>query len=69
VVADPPYDLPNEELAAILHGLHTHDLLNPHADLIVERSRRTADLHWPAPLVGERVKRYGDTVLLFGRAP
>lgn len=69
VVADPPYDLPNEDLAAILAGLVTHGLLNPHADLIVERARRTADLSWPEPLVGERTKRYGDTVLLFGRAP
>jgi len=69
VVADPPYDLPNVELAAILHSLHTHNLLNPQADLVVERSRRTADLSWPEPLAGERTKRYGDTVLLFGRAP
>ncbi|MEO5833498.1 MAG: 16S rRNA (guanine(966)-N(2))-methyltransferase RsmD [Nakamurella sp.] len=69
VVADPPYDLPNADIAVMLHGLYAHDLLNPHADLIIERARRTADLQWPEPLVGERTKRYGDTVLLFGRAP
>ncbi len=69
VVADPPYDLPNEDLTSMLRGLVTHGLLNPHADLVVERARRTADLAWPEPLVGERTKRYGDTVLLFGRAP
>lgn len=69
VVADPPYDLPNEDLAAMLLGLHARGLLGPQADLIVERARRTADLEWPEPLVGERTKRYGDTVLLFGRAP
>jgi 16S rRNA (guanine966-N2)-methyltransferase len=69
VVADPPYDLPNDQLVAILRGLHEHQLLTPHADLIIERSRRTSDLAWPEPLVGERTKRYGDTVLLFGRAP
>lgn len=69
VVADPPYDLANDELVAMLTGLCVHGLLNPHADLIIERARRTADLEWPEPLVGERTKRYGDTVLLFGRAP
>lgn len=69
VVADPPYDLAGDELTAILAALHRHDLLNPQADLIIERSRRTADLQWPPPLVAERTKRYGDTVLLFGRAP
>ena len=69
VVADPPYDLAGDELTAILAALHRHDLLNPQADLIIERSRRTADLQWPPPLVAERTKRYGDTVLLFGQGP
>ncbi len=69
VVADPPYDLPNEDLTAMLRGLVERGLLSPHADLVIERARRTADLEWPEPLVGERTKRYGDTVLLFGRAP
>jgi 16S rRNA (guanine966-N2)-methyltransferase len=69
VVADPPYDLANEELVTMLSGLHARGLLSPQADLIIERARRTADLEWPAPLLGERTNRYGDTVLLFGRAP
>ncbi len=69
VVADPPYDLANAEITRMLGDLHARGLLNPYADLIIERARRTADLEWPEPLVGERTKRYGDTVLLFGRAP
>ncbi len=69
VVADPPYDLPNSELAAILANLSRAGVLAGAADVIVERSRRTADLEWPEPLVEVKARRYGDTVLLFGRAP
>ena len=69
VVADPPYDLANDELATVLAGLVAHARLAPGADIVLERSRRTADLAWPEPLVARRTKRYGDTVLLFGRAP
>ncbi len=69
VVTDPPYDLAADLLTNLLRDLHTHQLLNPHADLVLERSRRSADFNWPAPLVPIRSKRYGDTVLLFGQAP
>jgi 16S rRNA (guanine966-N2)-methyltransferase len=69
VVADPPYDLPTSELAEIVAALASNGHLNPGCDLIVERSRRSGEMDWPAPLVGVRTKRYGDTVLCYGRAP
>ncbi len=69
VVADPPYDLANDALTALLQDLVAFDRLRPGADLVIERSRRTADLDWPPPLIADRIKRYGDTVLLYGRAP
>ena len=69
VVADPPYDLPNDDLTAILAGLVAHDRLAPGADVVLERSRRTADLAWPVPLAAAKSKRYGDTVLLFAQLP
>jgi len=69
VVADPPYDLADDELTAVLAGLVAHHRLAPGADVVLERSRRSADLAWPEPLTGGRSKRYGDTVLLFASAP
>jgi len=69
VVADPPYSLPTEDLAAVLSTLHERGLLNPGADLIVERPRRTGEMIWPEPLTAVRAKRYGDTLLCYGRAP
>ena len=70
VLADPPYDLAAEALVDVLLGLPwPPGLLAAHADLIVERSRGPASRQWPEPLVGVRVKKYGDTLLCYGRAP
>jgi 16S rRNA (guanine966-N2)-methyltransferase len=68
-VADPPYDLPTSELGTIFAALAANGHLNPDADLIVERSRRSGEMQWPDPLVGVRTKNYGDTRLCYGRAP
>lgn len=67
VVADPPYDLPTADLNAVLAGLT--GLLTGGADVIVERSARSGEPHWPAPLQAVRTSRYGDTLLCYGRAP
>lgn len=69
VLADPPYDLSGEALLAVFLGLHSAGLLAPHADLVVERSRRAGEPAWPEPLAGVRIKKYGDTLLCYGRAP
>ena len=69
VLADPPYELAGEALLAVFLGLHSAGLLAPHADLVVERSRRAGEPDWPEPLTGVRVKKYGDTLLCYGRAP
>lgn len=69
VVADPPYDLPTAELAEVFAALATGGHLNSGADLIVERNKRSGEMQWPDPLLGVRTKRYGDTMLCYGRAP
>jgi 16S rRNA (guanine966-N2)-methyltransferase len=69
VVADPPYDLTTEALADVLTGLFRAGLLAAHADLVVERGRKSGPPDWPVPLAGVRAKKYGDTLLCYGRAP
>jgi 16S rRNA (guanine966-N2)-methyltransferase len=69
VVADPPYDVPTADLTDVFAALHAAGQLNPGADLIVERSRRSGEMVWPEPLVAVRTKKYGDTRLCYGRAP
>lgn len=67
VVADPPYELPDVELQAVLMALLP--LLAPDAEIVVERSSRSGELFWPTPIAAGRAKRYGDTMLCYGRAP
>ncbi len=69
IVADPPYDLTIEALADVLTGLHLAGLLAPHADVVIERGRKSGPPAWPEPLAGVRAKKYGDTLLCYGRAP
>ncbi len=69
VVADPPYDVGSEDLMRMFTGLRAAGALAAHADLIVERGRKAGEPSWPAPLEGVRSRRYGDTLLCYGRAP
>lgn len=45
VLVDPPYELSEEELAAVLTALVGH--LAPHAVVVVERSSRSPEPQWP----------------------
>ena len=69
VVADPPYDLGTDLVLGMFMALHRSGLLAAHADLVVERGVKSGDQVWPAPLEGVRSRRYGDTLLCYGRAP
>ncbi|MCW2833453.1 MAG: putative methyltransferase [Nocardioides sp.] len=68
VFADPPYPLADEEVATALAALVHGDWLVPGALVVVERSARSPDLTWPEGLVGDRAKKYGETMLWYGHA-
>lgn len=61
VFLDPPYDLGNTEL------VHALDVLVPRletdATVVLERSSRMPEPAWPAGLILDRRKDYGDTAL------
>ena len=62
---DPPYDLPDEELAGDLALLAP--LLAPGALVIVERSSRSAAPDWESVgMAAYRERGYGDTTLWWG---
>lgn len=78
VFSDPPYPLSDDGLAEDLELLVPW--LAPDALVVVERSRRSAEPRWPTggpginatrgrSIMGERSKRYGETVLWYGHAP
>lgn len=69
VVADPPYQRSREELGDVLDALQAAGRLRPAADLVLEVSARSGEFDWPEPLHSVRARRYGDTLVCYGRAP
>jgi 16S rRNA (guanine(966)-N(2))-methyltransferase RsmD len=67
VFADPPYALPEPSLEAVLQSLIEHEWLANSALVIVERSKRSPEPSWVDGITGERARRYGETVLWYGR--
>jgi 16S rRNA (guanine(966)-N(2))-methyltransferase RsmD len=67
VVADPPYDVGETEITALLTGLVGYGWLADDALVIVERSSRSPEPGWPEGLASERCRRYGETTLWYGR--
>jgi 16S rRNA (guanine966-N2)-methyltransferase len=68
VFADPPYELPDDQLGDILTALVTGDWLVPDAMVVVERSARGNELAWPPGIVLVTHRRYGEGQLWYGRA-
>ncbi|GEL97725.1 16S rRNA (guanine(966)-N(2))-methyltransferase RsmD [Cellulomonas terrae] len=63
VLVDPPYDLPEVDLATVLSSVSA--ALSPHAVVVVERASRTPEPTWPTALVRFDRRAYGDTVMWF----
>ena len=66
VFADPPYDLADASLAAVLVGLWSH--LADEAVVAVERATRGGEWRWPEGYAALRSRRYGEATLWYGRA-
>lgn len=67
VFADPPYELDERRLAAVLAALMEHDWLAPAAVVVVERSARSPEPRWPHGIDLVTHRRYGEGVLWYGR--
>jgi 16S rRNA (guanine966-N2)-methyltransferase len=63
VLVDPPYELPDAEVAGWLAAAAEHGWLAEAATVVVERSARGGAFGWPPPLRAVRERRYGETVL------
>jgi 16S rRNA (guanine966-N2)-methyltransferase len=68
VFLDPPYSLASDDVLDALAALRDHHWLTSGALVAVERSSRDAPLAWPDGFVPERLRRYGETTLWYGRA-
>jgi 16S rRNA (guanine966-N2)-methyltransferase len=58
---DPPYDLAEDRLGAVLALLVLHRWLAPEALVVVERSARSPQPRWPSGLSAAGERRYGET--------
>jgi len=67
VFADPPYDATEQEIAAVLQALGDHAWLGTGGTVVVERSSRTPEPAWVQGITPERSRRYGETILWYGR--
>jgi 16S rRNA (guanine966-N2)-methyltransferase len=68
VFADPPYAVPDAEIEQVLSLLAGRGWLAPAALVVLERDARSGEPPWPAGYVQDRSRRYGETVLWYGRA-
>lgn len=68
VFADPPYALADGEVTAMLAALVGGGWLAPEAVVVIERSSRSPEPTWVDGLTAERGRRYGETMLWYGRA-
>ncbi|WP_028932495.1 16S rRNA (guanine(966)-N(2))-methyltransferase RsmD [Pseudonocardia spinosispora] len=66
LLADPPYSVPDDEVAEWLAAAVAQGWLAEGATVVVERSGRRKTFEWPASLEGHRVRKYGSTVLHVG---
>jgi 16S rRNA (guanine966-N2)-methyltransferase len=64
---DPPYDEPNAVVGGALGRLAALGWLDRDAVVVVERSRRSPAWSWPDGFDAVRDRRYGDTILWYGR--
>jgi 16S rRNA (guanine966-N2)-methyltransferase len=67
VYADPPYPMSTAQVTELLSRLAESGRLAEDAVVVVERSRRGEGWVWPVGLEGVREKRYGETMLFYGR--
>jgi 16S rRNA (guanine966-N2)-methyltransferase len=68
VLVDPPYAVSDAEVAGWLRAGWTHGWATNATTVVVERPARAGAFGWPDPLWPHRERRYGDTVLFWGRA-
>lgn len=61
VLADPPYDIGDDEVTALLAALASGGLLSEGALVVLERPAKAPGTVWPEALEPGRVRRYGDT--------
>lgn len=67
IFADPPYEVPDSDVGVVLRHLVVGGWVAPDGVVVVERGSRSGSLTWVPGLTGFRSRRYGETILWYGR--
>lgn len=62
---DPPYDVGNDAVGAVIAALTTGGWLAASGLIVLERSSRSPEPVWPASVAQNWSRRYGETTLYF----
>jgi 16S rRNA (guanine966-N2)-methyltransferase len=68
VYVDPPYSMEKAAVFDTIGSLRTAGWFSHGALVVVERPRRDGRWMWPVGLEGVREKKYGETMLWYGRS-
>jgi 16S rRNA (guanine966-N2)-methyltransferase len=68
VFLDPPYDVADDDLRAVVTDLLDGAWLADGALVVVERATRGGEWRWPSGVAADRSRRYGEATLWYGRA-
>jgi 16S rRNA (guanine966-N2)-methyltransferase len=68
VFADPPYAVSDEDVTLVMERLRDNGWLAAEAVVAIERESRGKALVWPEGYEEERVRRYGEASVWYGRA-
>jgi 16S rRNA (guanine966-N2)-methyltransferase len=66
VFADPPYELDSPTVSAQIERLVSNAWVGDDSLVVLERSRRSPKLVWPAVVTKRWTRAYGETILAFG---
>lgn len=68
IFADPPYLLADDQVGTVLERLVGNGWMARDTIVVVERATRSPEPEWPTGITRVRGRRYGETILWYGRA-
>ena len=66
IFMDPPYELPNSEIADLLDTIIHKDLLQPRGLIAIERETKGEPFQWPPTMTLEKIRSYGQGSIYYG---
>jgi 16S rRNA (guanine966-N2)-methyltransferase len=66
IFLDPPYELSNSGIEKLLEAIIRNNFLSTNGVIAVERESRSKEFNWPTPLVGVKVRGYGQGSIYYG---